>query len=183
MIPKLCYFCYYYKHVLHVMNLGSARVDMILIPFAQFWTTMRTSSSWTKRSTSWVSPTQRWRPTWWTCTLRWAWQHKYQAARGSLDSESGCLLWGSFTALLSASASDLLHGEEPEEHGGGEQADWGKEQGPVPWAIWPESGPDPKPGQHPPAHHGEDTVLNVHILYSQVIKANEKILLTLSKRT
>lgn len=34
---------------------------------------MKISSSWTKRSGNWVSPTQRWRMIWWTCTHRWVW--------------------------------------------------------------------------------------------------------------
>lgn len=53
------------------------------------------------------------------------------------------------------SAADLLHGEEPEEHGGGEQTDRGEERGPGPGAVGPEPGPDPQFGQHPPADHGE----------------------------
>lgn len=53
------------------------------------------------------------------------------------------------------SASDLFDGEEPAEHGGGEQTDRGEERGLVPGALWPESGPDSQPGQYPPAHHGE----------------------------
>lgn len=60
---------------------------------------------------------------------------------------------------VSISASDLFNGEEPEEYGGGKQTDWGKKQGFVPGAVWPESGPDPQPGQHPPAHHGKYVML------------------------
>lgn len=56
---------------------------------------------------------------------------------------------------MSVSASDLFHGEEPEEHGGGEQTYRGEERGLVPGAIRSESGPDPQPGQHPLASHGE----------------------------
>lgn len=50
-------------------------LDILLLcvdALTQFWTTMRTLSSLTRRSMSWMSPTQKWRLTWWICTLRWA---------------------------------------------------------------------------------------------------------------
>lgn len=58
-------------------------------------------------------------------------------------------------AARSLSGADLVHGEEPEEHRGGEQAYRGAERSPVSGAVRPEPGPHPKSCQHPPSAHGE----------------------------
>lgn len=58
--------------------------------------------------------------------------------------------------------SDLLHGEEPEEHRAREQDDRGAERGSVHGAVWSQPRPDPQPGQHSPATHGEFMCMNAH---------------------
>lgn len=51
--------------------------------------------------------------------------------------------------------ADLVHGEKPEEHRGGEQTHRGAERSPVSGAVGPEPGPHPKSCQHPPSAHGK----------------------------
>ena len=73
-----------------------------------------------------------------------------------MRSSGFCPDWG-----FRDSSPDLVHGEEPAEHGGGERADRGEERDPVHGAVGSQPGADPKPGQHPPSQHGES---NTHTM-------------------